>query len=162
MAQVQPEAGIDNPDSDPIVEAGELHEIGDFAGAREILLKLLLTDLRILDAHAHLGNHVFDSWPDKARRHYEVGVGIGDLSLGAGFNGVLEWGHIDNRPFLRCLHGLGLCLWRLGLIDEATTILNACSVSTRAITRGCDSYSLRLEPGSGGRKKAGIREVIRA
>lgn len=85
-------------------------------------MKLLLTDLRVLDAHAHLGNHVFDSWPDKARRHYEVGVGVGDLSLGAGFNGVLEWGHIDNRPFLRCLHGLGLCLWRLDLIDEATTV----------------------------------------
>jgi hypothetical protein len=24
------------------------------------------------------------------------------------------WGQIDNRPFLRCLHGYGLCQWRLG------------------------------------------------
>jgi predicted TPR repeat methyltransferase len=27
---------------------------------------------------------------------------------------VLPWGHIDNRPFLRCLNGTGLCAWRLG------------------------------------------------
>ena len=25
----------------------------------------------------------------------------------------------DNRPYLRCLHGYGLCLWRLGYFDEA-------------------------------------------
>ena len=32
---------------------------------------------------------------------------------------MLLWGHIDNRPFLRCMHGYGLCLWRLGRYDEA-------------------------------------------
>jgi hypothetical protein len=26
---------------------------------------------------------------------------------------------IDNRPFLRCMHGLGLSLWRLGRFKEA-------------------------------------------
>jgi hypothetical protein len=26
---------------------------------------------------------------------------------------------IYNRPFLRCLHGYGLCLWRLGRLAEA-------------------------------------------
>jgi hypothetical protein len=27
-----------------------------------------------------------------------------------GFGGVLGWGWVDNRPFLRCLHGLTVCL----------------------------------------------------
>lgn len=45
-------------------------------------------------------------------------------SLGKKFNGVLNWGTIDNRPFLRCLHGYGLCLWRLGRFDEAFSIFN--------------------------------------
>jgi hypothetical protein len=27
---------------------------------------------------------------------------------------VLPWGHIDNRPFLRCPHGTGISAWRLG------------------------------------------------
>jgi len=46
-------------------------------------------------------------------------VRIGELSLGDHFEGVLPWGLIDNRPFLRCLYGYGLCLWRLERFDEA-------------------------------------------
>ena len=53
-----------------------------------------------------------------------MGVRIGELSLGEGFDGVLEWGHVDNRPFLRCMHGYGLCLWRLGRTEEALQVLN--------------------------------------
>ncbi|MEN8182410.1 MAG: tetratricopeptide repeat protein [Myxococcota bacterium] len=34
------------------------------------------------------------------------------------------WGYIDNRPFLRCMHGYGLCLWRLGRFDEAERIFD--------------------------------------
>jgi hypothetical protein len=36
----------------------------------------------------------------------------------------LLWGLIDNRPFLRCMHGYGLCLWRLGCFDEAERIFD--------------------------------------
>ncbi len=49
-----------------------------------------------------------------ALRHYRVGVAVGDLSLGESFAGLLPWGYLDNRPYLRCLHGLGLAWWRLG------------------------------------------------
>jgi hypothetical protein len=82
----------------------------------------LITQHRRLDAHAHLGNFVFDSGPKVAIRHYEVGVRIGELSLGPDFDGLLPWGHIDNRPFLRCMHGFGLCLWRLERFEEAERI----------------------------------------
>jgi len=34
-------------------------------------------------------------------------------------NGVLLWGHIDNRQFLRCIHGYGLCLCKLEHFEEA-------------------------------------------
>jgi tetratricopeptide (TPR) repeat protein len=37
---------------------------------------------------------------------------------------VLPWGLIDNRPFLRCMHGYGLCLWRLGRFDEAEHVFD--------------------------------------
>ena len=83
---------------------------------------LLMADLRCLDAHAHLANFVFEHAPEDALRHYAVGVGIGDLTLGPDFSGVLPWGLIDNRPFLRCLHGYGLALWRLGKTDDAAAI----------------------------------------
>ena len=29
---------------------------------------------------------------------------------------------LDNRPFLRCLHGYGLCLWRFGRMRDAEKI----------------------------------------
>jgi len=122
MEQALPGENPDDPDTDPILEAAELREAGDYLGAHRMLMTLLAADLRSLDAHAHLGNFVFAHSPEKAIRHYEVGVRIGELSLGVGFNGVLHWGHIDNRPFLRCVHGYGLCLWRLGRLKEAEEV----------------------------------------
>jgi hypothetical protein len=38
------------------------------------------------------------------------------------FKGALRWGWIDNRPFLRCLHGLAVSAWRLGEHDSAETL----------------------------------------
>ena len=35
---------------------------------------------------------------------------------------LLPWGLFDNRPFLRCMHGSGLCFWRLGR-ERATATL---------------------------------------
>jgi hypothetical protein len=63
-----------------------------------------------------------DHRPKDAIRHYEVGVRIGELSLPPGFDGLLLWGHIDIRPFLRCLHVYGLCLWRLERFAEAERV----------------------------------------
>ncbi len=60
--------------------------------------------------------------PAKIIFNYEIGVKIGELSLGKDFNGLLPWGCINNRPFLRCLHGYGLCLWRLGRVREAEKV----------------------------------------
>lgn len=122
MERVLPGEDPDGPDTDPILEAVELKETGDFQGANRKLMNLLAVDLGCLDAHAHLGNFAFDHFPEKAIRHYEAGFRIGELSLGEDFNGVLHWGNIDNRPFLRCMHGYGLCLSRLGRIEEAEKI----------------------------------------
>ena len=55
---------------------------------------------------------------------YEAGLRIGELSLGDNFDGLLPWGHIDNRPFLRCMHGFGLCLWRLDRFEEAERVFD--------------------------------------
>lgn len=109
-------------DDIPTCNAAELIEEGDREGGRELLMDTLLTDLRCLDAHAHLGNLEFDQRPERALLHYDIGVRIGELSLPSGFEGVLVWGRIYNRPFLRCLHGYGLCLWRLGDPEEALRV----------------------------------------
>jgi hypothetical protein len=124
MEQVLPGADPDEPDTDPILESNELKDSRDFRGARAALMKLCEADLRCLDAHAHLGNLAFDHSPKEAIRHYEAGVRIGELSLGREFDGVLPWGLVDNRPFLRCMQGFGLCLWRLGRFEEAQAIFD--------------------------------------
>ena len=124
MEQVLPGADPDDPDSDPITESVDLKDSGEPEEARRILMELCQADLRCLDAHAHLGNFVFDHLPAEAIRHYEVGLRIGELSLGDAFDGLLPWGHLDNRPFLRCMHGFGLCLWRLGRFEEAERIFD--------------------------------------
>jgi hypothetical protein len=121
MEQVIPGADPSELD-DPIIRSNELKAAGSIAEARELLLELLAADLRCLDAHAHLGNLVYDRLPEEGLRHYEIGMRIGELSLGESFEGTLNWGWIDNRPYLRCLHGYGLCLWRLKRLAEAESV----------------------------------------
>ncbi len=123
MEQVIPGDDPDDPDADPISEAVALYEGGSMEDAGSLLMDILQVDFRCLDAHAHLGNFAFDPRPEPALRHYKVGVLIGELSLGSDFRGLLPWSLIDNRPFLRCLHGYALCLWRLGRFEEAQKTL---------------------------------------
>jgi hypothetical protein len=92
MEQVMPGRDPNDFDSDPICESSDLKEAGDPVAAWQILMELCQADLRCLDAHAHLGNFVFDSSAKEAIRHYEVGARIGELSLGPDFRGLLPWG----------------------------------------------------------------------
>lgn len=103
----------------PNADAMDLLERGDLDGARTVWMDLLLRDLRCLDAHAGLGTIAFTDSAQSALVHYEIGVRIGELSAPSSFEGVLPWGHLYNRPFLRCLKGYALCLWRLGRTVEA-------------------------------------------
>jgi hypothetical protein len=123
MEKVVPGTSEDTDvDTDPILQAVELRESGDLMAADLALTALLIADLRCLDAHAHLGNLCFDHRPELALRHYDIGRRIGELSLGPEFTGLLPWGRIDNRPYLRCLHGYGLSLWRLNRFEEAAAV----------------------------------------
>ncbi len=124
MEQVIPGEDLGDPFDDPITRSNDFKEVGEYLEAEKILMELCQSDLRCLDAHTHLGNLVFDRRPKDAIRHYEVGLRIGELSLGPEFDAVLPWGLIDNRPFLRCMHGYGLCLWRLGRFDEADHVFD--------------------------------------
>lgn len=110
--------------SNPLNDAEEWMDGGNYRKAYDILMKILESDLRCLDAHNDLAYLAFDKTPELALKHYEVGVRIGELSLNEGFNGVLWWYSLDNRPFLRCMHGYGLCLWRLKRLKESEDVFN--------------------------------------
>lgn len=81
-------------------------------------------DLRCLDAHAAQGYSELSGgievfWK-QALRYFQMGVGIGDLTLGPDFGAALPWEFPGNRPYLRCLQGLGLAAWHLG--DKETAL----------------------------------------
>jgi hypothetical protein len=122
MGQVIPGEDPEDPFEDPILRANDLKAAGELDEAYRLLMEMAEADLRCLDVHSHLGNMAFDRWPEDALRHYEVGMRVGELSLGENFEGVLPWGFIDNRPFLRCMHGYGLVLWRLKRFGEAEKV----------------------------------------
>ncbi len=125
MQQVLPGFDTDNlidVGRDPIIEANELREKGAYGEAQHLLHGSLEADLRRLDAHAHLGSMAFDNLPRQPLDHYAVGVKIGELALGDSFQGVLSWQDIDNRLLLRCLHGHGLCLWKLERFEDGLDI----------------------------------------
>lgn len=109
----------EDSDDNLTCRASELREEGRHEQAHELLMQALGIDLRCLDAHAHLGNGLFDRAPDRAMVHYEIGVRIAELSLPKAADIYLPWGRLYNRPFLRCLHGLGCCQWRLGRFADA-------------------------------------------
>src|SRR5450631_66308 len=119
--------GGDNPDpGDPILDAVELRNRGYPDRARALLEGLVEWDERCIDAHAHLGGLAFDEDDiEEAQAHYATGVRIAEASLPDGFGGVLGWGWIDNRPFLRCLHGLTISTWRLEQHTEGLELCQA-------------------------------------
>ena len=111
-------------EEDGILEAVGWKESGDHATCEKILSEMLRQDLRCVDAHAHLGNLFLDGFwgrPNAARalRHYRVGVEIAERSLARDGQDLTPKGWVDNRPYLRALHGMGLAAWALGDVVEA-------------------------------------------
>ncbi len=119
---------------------------GDVVRYHRTLEGIVRREPRDIDARAHLGNYYLDlaapdrtpplgvppagerqrrSWLRAALGCYQTAVGVAELALPDPFDGFLAWGHLDNRPFLRALHGMALALWQLDRFEEAEqTLLN--------------------------------------
>jgi tetratricopeptide (TPR) repeat protein len=77
------------------------------------------------DAWVHLGNQRFEE--DRvveALSLYERGQAAAEARTIGDPDQYTSafWGDVDSRPFMRALHGRGLCLWRLGRTDEARQV----------------------------------------
>lgn len=112
--------------NDPILEGIEIHEEVGFNAALEHFKKLITVDSRCLDAYAHMGHMYFhldrQSHYSTAKSYYKQGVAIALQAIGNRLNDVFLWGIINNRPFLRCLEGFGLCLLKQNKIDDALDV----------------------------------------
>ncbi|HYG89952.1 MAG TPA: tetratricopeptide repeat protein [Azospirillum sp.] len=77
-----------------------------------------------IDAHAHLGFALLEQ--GKTRKALDAclrGIAIGEAVIPQGFAGTVKWGYLENRPFLRALHGAALCQLRLRRRDEAARLM---------------------------------------
>jgi tetratricopeptide (TPR) repeat protein len=64
-----------------------------------------------LDAHAHLGYALLDLGKAKAALEAcERGTAVADSLVPSGYDGLIEWGSLENRPFLRIFHATTLAL----------------------------------------------------
>jgi hypothetical protein len=116
-------SGSDDPAAELLLEARDCIDARDYAEADELLYKVLALDLRHLDAHVLLGERNLSTFATLALHHFELGVAVGTLSVGEDFGGVLPWVFVENRPFLRCLHGLSRALLRFDRREDAAAAL---------------------------------------
>lgn len=125
-----PWAGVGEPPVNRALDGRDA--TGDLPAYRRALRSALDADPRFVDCWAHLGSEALDRAGGEAAAlkealgFYQAGVTIAELALGEVFTGVLAWAEIDNRPFHRALHGLGLTLWRLAEWDAASTVFGNC------------------------------------
>lgn len=116
----------------------------DVDGYEDELRRIVAAEPRDVDAYAHLGSLALQRHdgdfgdlisyvgPTAAERRrflkealawYEAAVAVGEACLPMIFHGRLPWSEMDNRPFLRAVHGLALTLWRLGRFNSAERVL---------------------------------------
>ena len=110
----------------------KLDEALDQRDAGQITPSIYLEKLKALieqyphfiDGYAHIGNALMDEGkPKLALQSCLRGVEEGERAIPSGFTGPIEWGFLDNRPFLRAAHGALLCQLRLGQRREALALM---------------------------------------
>lgn len=100
----------------------ELYEEGDLDEAERVFRAVLTQMPDHLDALHHLALVLSErNLLDEARDLWEQDVRIGHKAFPQDFElgrDRLEWGWLENRPFLRCLHGLALVRYNDGEMEE--------------------------------------------
>lgn len=101
--------------------------VGFYAAAEAYYREALRIDPGHADAWGHLGNRRFEEGHvAEALGHYERAQAAAEArTIGDPAHYPRPfWLDVDSRPFMRALHGRGLCLWRLGRVDEARQVFS--------------------------------------
>ena len=127
------EQGVFRYPSDPfdrVVEAFdaalERRDCGELSDRQYVaeLERLVEVAPDFIDGHAHLAFALYDEGkPKKALENCLRGLAVGNRLIPEGFAGRIEWGHLDNRPFLRALHGVALGYVRLRKHRDAAAMM---------------------------------------
>ncbi len=113
--------GFYRKDEDPVSDAVEADT---WEERYNILTKLWEDYPQCIDALVHIGNLHLDSryrLPN-ALNCYKTSVHIAEKNLPEDFDGVVLWECLENRPYLRALHGLCLTYWKMKEFEDARKV----------------------------------------
>lgn len=86
--------------------------------------RLLAEAPDFVDVYAHIATHWHQQGkPKKALDAALLGLSVSNRHIPEGFNGRIEWMHLDNRPYLRAMHIALLSYMRLRRHKDAVTII---------------------------------------
>src|SRR6188768_152525 len=78
-----------------------------------------------IDGHAHLGYALMNEGkPKLALQACLDGLQVGERMIPKGYAGLIEWGFLENRPFLRAAYGVVLSQLRLGQRNDALRLMD--------------------------------------
>lgn len=108
---------------DGLLDGREHRAISDKAYATG-LERLIQDEPDFIDAHAHLAYAWIEQGkPKKALDASLAGLARAHRLIPEGFAGRIEWGHLENRPYLRAMHGAVLGYMRLRRHKEAAAVV---------------------------------------
>lgn len=111
---------------DELDAALESRDGGTLAPAKYLKTLKALVDRypHFIDAHAHLGYALMEEGkPKLALQACLLGLEAGERAIPSDYAGSIEWGFLENRPFLRAAHGVVLSQLRLGLRNDALRLM---------------------------------------
>ncbi|WP_210317432.1 hypothetical protein [Oryzicola mucosus] len=107
-------------------DALEQRDGGTLAPAKYVKTLKALVDRhpQFIDGHAHLGYALMEEGkPKLALQACLEDLEVGERAIPAGYAGSIEWGFLENRPFLRAAHGVVLSQLRLGQRKDALLLM---------------------------------------
>jgi len=106
-------------------DAEEMISDGYEVKGKSALKKISAEDPQFIDAHNSLGYLEMngDNY-SKALTIFQKALNIGNKLIPRDFFGKIIWGFHDNRPFLRSMHGLGVCYLKTGDMAKASDIFS--------------------------------------
>jgi tetratricopeptide (TPR) repeat protein len=99
---------------DELMEEAETREFETADRDIAALKRLVAKYPDFIDGYAQLGMSLFEQdKPKLALKAYQSAFECGKRAIPAGFVGTIDWGHLENRPFLDAAQGTMVCYLRL-------------------------------------------------
>lgn len=118
----------------------DAHQSGQINDKRYIaeLNRLINQEPDFIDAYAHLAFIFLEqNKPQKALDIALSGLAISNRLIPESFSGIIEWLHVENRPYLRTLQGAMLAYVRLKRHNDAAALIDKMLAYNPNDNQGC-------------------------